>query len=85
MKRSVKVTKVEDTRFSGHHPNGVDVGRVEIGFEIESPIVGERYFIDGPMKWFITSKVTEIISPTKFKTENSVYEIEEIELKIKDL
>ena len=77
--RNIRAKKVEDTMFNGNHPNGINTGAVRGGWELKEPTIGEPYvLLDGPDRWFRTSLVTEIISPTRFKTLNSVYEIEEV-------
>lgn len=75
-KISIKLKKIDesnDTRY------GVDIGYAIEGFTFFKPTVGERFVVfHDDTKMLRTSYVTEIISPNKFKTENSTYEWEDI-------
>lgn len=77
----LKVTKLEDRRFFGNHPNGVDVGRVEKGLlHLENSNKYQCLFIlDGPDRYFHTSQVLEIEEHEGYsllKTLNSTYKVE---------
>lgn len=77
----LKVTKLEDRRFFGNHPNGVDVGRVERGLlHLENSNKYQCLFIlDGPDRYFHTSQVLEIDEHEGYsllKTINSTYKVE---------
>lgn len=79
-----RITKLEDTKFNGVHPNGIDKGYVAQGNFSISPTVGECFYI-GTLR---TSPVTEIVSQTDtemvFKTLNSIYKLEILKrLKVK--
>jgi hypothetical protein len=77
----LKVTKTEDRRFFGNHPNGVEVGRVETGLlHLENSNKYQCLFIlDGPDRYFHTSQVLEIDEHEGYdllKTLNSTYKVE---------
>lgn len=77
----LKVTKIEDRKFLGNHPNGVDVGRVEKGLlHLENSNKYQCLFIlDGPDRYFHTSQVLEIDEHEGYsllKTINSTYKVE---------
>ena len=69
--------KKSDDIFGGMHPNGIDPGYTVIGNFEKPPTVGERFVITGRgiRRYLNTSPVSEIISGTEFKTENSTYEL----------
>lgn len=71
--------KKSDDVFDGFHPNGKDEGYTIIGTFNKAPTVGERFIIRGRRltEYLNTSPVTEIVSDTVFKTENSTYELTE--------
>jgi hypothetical protein len=77
----LKVTKIEDRRFFGRHPNDVNVGRVETGIlHLENSNTYQCLFIlDGPDRYFHTSQVLEIWEHEGYdlvKTLNSTYKVE---------
>jgi len=77
----LKLTKIEDRRFFGRHPNDVNVGRVEKGFlHLENSNTYRCLFIlDGPDRYFHTSQVLEIEEHEGYdlvKTLNSTYKVE---------
>jgi hypothetical protein len=77
----LKVTKVEDRRFFGEHPNGFNVGHVEIGLlDLKNSNTYQCLFLlDGPSRYFHTSQVLEISEYEGYdlvKTLNSVYKVE---------
>lgn len=77
----LKVTKVEDRRFFGEHPNDINVGRIERGIlHLENSNKYQCLFIlDGPDRYFHTSQVLEIWEHegyTLMKTLNSTYKVE---------
>ena len=71
------LVKKSDDVFNGFHPNGIDEGHITIGTFDKAPTVGERFIIRGRRlaQYLNTSPVTEIVSDTVFKTENSTYEL----------
>jgi hypothetical protein len=78
----VRITKLKDEVFNGTHPNRIDEGYSIIGMYDKEPTVGERFVIYGKKMWdFLeTSLVTEALNTEGiFKTENSIYKIEQIE------
>lgn len=70
--KKVRIIKISDDIFNGIHPNNINTGYVKEGYELDPLKVGERYCV-GSLR---TSLVTEIVSDTIFKTENSTYKIE---------
>lgn len=77
----LKLTKIEDRRFFGEHPNDVNVGRVEKGIlHLEHSNNYQCFFIlDGPDRYFHTSQVLEIWEHEGYdlvKTLNSTYKVE---------
>jgi len=66
----INLTKVEELP-DAIVPGNIDVGMTFTGQVEGIPVVGKRYYV-GRMS---TSRVTEIISPELFRTENSVYKI----------
>lgn len=69
--------KKSDDKFNGIHPNGIDEGYTTVGIFNDKPTVGDSFIIHGNRigKGLWTSPVTEIVSDTVFKTENSTYEL----------
>ncbi len=81
--KKIKLTKLSDDYFNGNHPNGVNTGYEKIGFELNPPKLGERYYVLANNKLdrypFSTSIVTSL--PDKdgvFKTTYSTYRVEYI-------
>lgn len=72
----VKLTKIEDTKFNGVHPNRINVGVSYTGKLMIEPTLGCGVFIYNDT--FHTSNITEIIDKNTFKTLNSIYKIENI-------
>lgn len=77
----LKLTKIEDRRFFGRHPNDVNVGRVEKGLlHLENSNKYQCLFlIDGSDRYFHTSQVLEIEEQEGYdlvKTLNSTYKVE---------
>jgi hypothetical protein len=70
--RNARITKLEDTKFNGKHPNKINVGYVKEGILWQAPIVGQSCCVGS----ICTSVVTELINEGSFRTENSVYQIE---------
>ncbi len=74
--KTVRVVKLEDTKFNGNHPNGVVEGTERTGqayFDLE---IGKCFWLNN----FTTSPVTEINETNMtFNTLNSVYKFEIIE------
>jgi len=64
-----KIRKIADCPNS-KHPEHIKPGTVIEGEYYGLPIVGQPFYIGNTR----TSKVTEIISPIRFKTLNSIYE-----------
>ena len=81
--KKIKLIKLSDDYFNGNHPNGVNIGYEKIGFELNPPKLGERYYVLANAKLdrypFSTSIVTSL--PDKdgvFKTTYSTYRVEYI-------
>lgn len=72
-----RLSKVEDTKFNGEHPNGIDEGFMMEGTFREVPTVDESFVLDDPNtgRCLRTSRVTEIIDETTFRTRNSIYRL----------
>jgi hypothetical protein len=66
----VKIEKIADNVFDGHHPAGVYVGTVKEGALLEMPTIGNNFWVGASWR---TSPVVEIIDETTFKTKNSTY------------
>jgi len=74
--KEYKLTKLKDIRFNGCHPNGFQVGYTKQGFAPFLPTVGLSFYL-GALR---TSTVTEVLNDKgEFKTQNTVYKLEEIE------
>ncbi len=77
--RRVKLIKLSDDTFDGHHPNGINEGYTVYGFEVNPPVIGERYYVrHSKMDHypFSTSNVKTL--PDKdgiFKTTYSTYKL----------
>ena len=79
----IKLTKLTELS-DALHPNNIEEGRVEI-FNIKDslfkkPIVGKRFTLTSLSNWFSTSPVQEIIDENTFKTLNSIYKWESIDI-----
>ena len=73
--KTIGIRKV-DNLLEGSHPNNINVGYEKEGlYQGQTPVVGQSFYVlgyDGRM--LATSAVEEILSPTRFRTHNSVYE-----------
>ena len=80
--KKYRLTKVSDDKFKGNHPNMIFAGLIWEGGITKKPEVGERFHFgskeDHPRDHLYTSTVTEIVSDTIFKTNNSTYKLKEI-------
>lgn len=74
----IKLTKVRES--DDHlHPNNIPEGNEYIGTMHSEPKAGECFYLDrGPVYYFRTSEVQEVIDETTFRTFNSIYQIERI-------
>lgn len=77
----LKVTKVQDNKFNGEHPNQINEGYVRTGtLHLELANKHQCLFIlDGPDRYFHTSEVLEIEEHEGYdllKTVNSIYKVE---------
>ncbi len=76
----VVLTKVEDLKFGGAHPNGINVGNNNIqGICSEEPKEGEQLFLQSGFGYSTcwTSKVKSYDEETKtLITENSIYKVD---------
>jgi hypothetical protein len=70
--RNVRITKVTDDKFSGMHPNKINVGYEKEGLMFQAPTVGQSCCVGS----LTTSVVIEVIDDNTFKTMNSTYRIE---------
>ncbi len=76
----IKLTKLEDLKFEGFHPNGVNVGNTTIqGICIDEPKIGESLFLHSGLGYSQcwTSKVVSFDKDEMLlTTKNSIYKIE---------
>ena len=81
MKKKVKVIKVLDDVFGGHHPNNINEGYTKEGYILKDPTVGESLIIynKNGIRIFYTSGVKNVVNEYLFETENSTYQIEPVE------
>ena len=76
----LKVVKIEDTKFSGEHPNEINEGYTRTGF-INLEISNKHqclFILDGPDRYFHTSQVQKIEECEGYDlltTLNSVYKV----------
>lgn len=79
----VKLTKLKELE-DALHPNNIEKGfETVINIEDNSfhkPTIGERFTLVGYYNWFSTSMVQEIIDENTFKTCNSIYKWEIINI-----
>ena len=79
----IKLTKLKELP-DAFHPNNIEEGRVEIfsikDYLFKKPIVGERFTLMDLSHWFSTSLVQEIVDENTFKTLNSIYKWEIIDI-----
>lgn len=72
----IKLTKLSDDYFKGHHPNMIFEGHKESGIVNVLPVIGERFYVGS----FSTSMVEEILKQSEkeiiFKTVYSTYKLE---------
>lgn len=77
----VKLTKVSDDRFEGHHPNGIGEGYSVQGVLIDEVALDHSIEVRTLTRWFHTSAVVAILQkdsqsrPSLVKTLNSTYKI----------
>lgn len=75
--KNVRITKLDDLVFEGNHPNGINKGFTNEGFELNSPVIGEAYHFSSG---FHTSTIVNIIFVNEkeivLKTLNSMYRLE---------
>ena len=74
--KKVRLVKLTDDRYNGKHPNGIYKGQEKVGYAQHELTVGIRFYIASGYRWFLTSRVTEIVDERTFKTDNSTYSIE---------
>lgn len=76
----IKLTKLEDLRFDGNYPNGINVGNTSIqGICVDEPKIGEQLFMQAGFGYSTcwTSKVTKFDEENMLlHTKNSIYKIE---------
>ena len=70
----LKMTKLRDSD-TAEYKNHIESGKEVIGEVSELPKVGECFYIGMNYR---TSTVKEILSLTKFRTNNSVYKLEDV-------
>lgn len=74
--KSIVLTKVEDTKFDGHHPNGINPGYVKTGKASVNLVEGTPFLMLTENGYFRTSTIRKINDDMTFNTSNSVYKIE---------
>ncbi len=76
----VKLTKLEDLKFNGFHPNGINVGNTDIqGICVDEPKEGEAFIMQAGFGYGTcwTSAVVSFDEETMLlTTKNSVYKVE---------
>lgn len=68
----IRITKIEELS-DAVHPGNIPVGYTQVGNFISFPTVGERFYVGDS---FSTSPVQEVLTEGKFKTFNSIYQID---------
>ena len=77
----LKLTKLQDNRFYGEHPNGVNEGAVNEGF-LHLDLSNQYqclFILDGPDRYFHTSQIRRIEEHQGYDlvtTLNSVYRVD---------
>jgi hypothetical protein len=69
----VKMTKLKDSD-TAMYKNHIEKGKEVIGKITELPKVGESFYVGMNYR---TSEVKEIISLTRFRTNNSIYDLQD--------
>ncbi len=83
--RIIKIIKHKELE-NAIHPGNIEEGCVIVGEFMHDPVVGQAFWVKKTTdNHWRTSVVTEIINPKMFKTMNSVYIWEDIELKYSEL
>lgn len=72
----VKIKKIKSLKYQDGHPNDINEGYIAEGILFVPVTIGWRTYVG---KNFSTSPVTKIIDKNHFQTENSIYEIIELE------
>jgi len=72
----VRLTKLSDDKFNGFHPNNIQSGYIKEGLLFNKPLIGQSCIVGS----FYTSEITEIIDDNTFKTLNSTYKIEYLDV-----
>jgi hypothetical protein len=74
MRMKVNLRKLRDCD-DPYKANHIPAGTIREGYIDEIPTVGNRFeLVTGVLRGFSTSTVQEILSPTTFRTYNSIYE-----------
>lgn len=78
------IKKLSDDKFEGKHPNGIFEGYTKTGLILETPKIGESFYIGSLGTSVVTEIVKEEGNKVTFKTLNSTYELtyDENEVKI---
>lgn len=77
--RIIKIIKHKELE-NAIHPGNIEEGSTIVGEFMHDPVVGQAFWVKKAEDHWRTSVVTEIINPKMFKTMNSVYIWEDIEL-----
>jgi hypothetical protein len=77
--KKVRLTKVDDTKFNGQHPNGINTGSERVGMAFGNLEVDNAFYMATERGMFHTSRVTKINDDMTFNTLNSVYKVEVLE------
>ncbi len=77
--KKITITKCNDDKFEGNHPNGIDKGYSRTGVVENEIEIGKPFIVTYPdrLGHFQTSRVTEILD-NQIKTLNSTYNIKVI-------
>lgn len=74
--QNIRLKKIEDSKFEGKHPTGINEGYIGEGICQNNLIVGECAYLIFESRYFRTSTITEIIDHNCVRTQNSIYEIQ---------
>ena len=77
--KTVILKKIEEAE-NPVHPNNKKIGSVREGEYISDPIAGKEFYIGHGFRSYKTSTVQEILSENTFRTYNSIYKWEIVEM-----
>lgn len=78
--KTIRLTKIKDTKFEGSHPNGINEGYVKEGIiDVEKSNEHQCFLMIKNARFFNTSQVLEIDEQKDYDlahTLNSIYRVE---------